>query len=632
MTPDTPRPHHLDTLLMQHLHAALPDLEPAALDLLRSHLEWVEIAGGQPLMTQGEPGDAMYLLVSGRLRASIRQHDGSQRVVREIARGQVVGEMSLYTDEPRSATLVAIRDSVLVRLGKSAFTRLLTLSAQASIALTRQIIQRLQTEGQQSLLDRPVTMGLIPISEGVDHAQLAQRLAAQLATHGRVAVVDAATLDSQLGEPGITARPDSDTDANRRIALHLDEIEAAHDFVLLISDASSTPWTQRCTRHSDELLLLANADAQPALHPIEVQCLVLRPPRTDATEVLVLLHPAERQSPQHTAAWLERRPVADHLHIRPTLDRDIARLARLQSRNGVGLVLAGGGARGLAHLGVHRALRERGIDVDVAGGTSIGSVMAAIVASDADTARVMEVTRWAFGRKPTSDFSWLPLVSLIKGRRLRTVVRDAMLRLIGHEADMEDLWKGCYCVASNYSRASEVLLRRGPLLRAVLASAAIPGALPPVVVDGDLLCDGGTFNNFPVDVMRRWRGVGRVIGVDLSGREPRKLDFDTVPGTAALLRDKLRPKAQRRYRLPSLVSYLINVTVLYSTSRQREARAQTQLYFNPALTRVGMLDWHRFDHIVQQGYEHGLAVLDEQQHGLPVLDEQQHGRAVPGGQ
>lgn len=612
MTPDTSRPHHLDTLLMQHLHAALPDLEPAALELLRAHLEWVEIAGGQALMNQGEPGDAMYLLVSGRLRASIRQDDGSQRVVREIGRGQVVGEMSLYTDEPRSATLVAIRDSVLVRLGKAAFTRLLTLSAQASIALTRQIIQRLQTQGQLSLLDRPVTMGLVPVSGGVETTAFAHRLAAQLARYGRVAVLDARTLDAQLGEPGISTRPDSDTDANRRIALHLDEVEAAHSFVLLVSDSSATAWTQRCTRHSDELLLLANADAPPALHPIEAQCLVVRPPRTDATEVLVLLHPAERRSPQHTAAWLERRPVADHVHIRPELERDIARLARLQSRNGVGLVLAGGGARGLAHLGVHRALRERGIEVDVVGGTSIGSVMAAAVAADPDTPELLGIARWAFGRKPTSDFNWLPMVSLIKGRRLRNVVHDAMVRLIGHEADIEDLWKGCYCVASNYSCASEVLLRRGPLLRAVLASSAIPGALPPVVVNGDLLCDGGTFNNFPVDVMRRWRGIGRVIGVDLAGREPRKLTFDTMPGSAALLRDKLRPRAQRRFKLPSLLSYLINVTVLYSTSRQRESRAQTQLYFNPALSRVGMLDWHRFDHIVQQGYEHAIEVLNAQ--------------------
>jgi NTE family protein len=92
----TALPTHLDTLLLRHLHAALPDLEPEAIDLLRAHLSWVEIPGGATLMAEGEPGDAMYLLVSGRLRTFLRQDDGTQRVVREIGRGEVVGEMSLY--------------------------------------------------------------------------------------------------------------------------------------------------------------------------------------------------------------------------------------------------------------------------------------------------------------------------------------------------------------------------------------------------------------------------------------------------------------------------------------------------------------------------------------------------------
>ena len=86
------------------------------------------------------------------------------------------------------------------------------------------------------------------------------------------------------------------------------------------------------------------------------------------------------------------------------------------------------------------------------------------------------------------------------------------------------------------------MLRSGNLGRAMRASIAIPGALPPVLYDGDLLCDGGTFNNFPVDVMRRMRGVGTVIGVDLNTRKPRQIDADEIPGSWALLRDRLRPR------------------------------------------------------------------------------------------
>ena len=147
-----------DDLLDRHLLALLGEMEPAALALLHRHLEWVSLAGGQTLMAQGEPGDSMYLMISGRVRAYVRGDDGVERLVREMARGQIIGEMSLYTDEPRSASVVAIRDSVLVRLGKQAFNELLASSAHISILLTRQIIHRLQNPQPRSQLARPVTI------------------------------------------------------------------------------------------------------------------------------------------------------------------------------------------------------------------------------------------------------------------------------------------------------------------------------------------------------------------------------------------------------------------------------------------------------------------------------------------
>jgi NTE family protein len=287
----------------------------------------------------------------------------------------------------------------------------------------------------------------------------------------------------------------------------------------------------------------------------------------------------------------------------------MARLARLLSRNAIGLVLGGGGARGFAHLGVWRALRARGIDVDCVGGTSVGALMAALIAADPPEEKAIDIARSAFRGNPTGDYNLLPLISLIMGRRTRVATERAIGELVGGPIDIEDLWKGYFCIASNYSQGREQRLRDGDLGRALLASSAIPGALPPVARDGDLLCDGGTFNNFPVDAMREMRGVGTVIGVDLGVRNPRRLEFDDVPGSWTLLMDKLRPRSKRRFRLPSLISYLLNVTILYSISRQEEARRLTDLYFNPPLHNVGLLQWARFDSIVRQGEQHAAEVL-----------------------
>ncbi|KQP12781.1 patatin-like phospholipase family protein [Pseudorhodoferax sp. Leaf267] len=618
MDPTTARQRFHDDLLSRHLKAIFGEVEAASLQHLRQHLRWVEIAGGDTLMHQGEEGDSMYLVVSGRLRAYTRGDDGSERLVGEMARGQTVGELSLYTGEPRAATVVAVRDSVLVRLAKSEFTQLLQSSAQVSIVLTRQIVHRLKGEGRHNTHDRPVAIGLVPITAGVDPAAFAAGLSAQLSErlmastgHGRVRVVGGADIGAALADAGVSlddADPEAQAEASRRVALLLDEIEATHDVVLLLADAAPSAWTQRCCRHCDELLLLADATQPMALHATEERFLMHRPPRTEVAEILVLLHPADLRSPRGTAGWLARRPLAGHVHLRPSLARDMARMARLLTRTGIGLVLAGGGARGFAHLGVYRALRERGIEIDWVGGTSIGAVMAAYVASDQSLDTVMANARRAFAVNPTGDYNLFPLISLFKGVRLRGVLRRAVDELTGFDADIEDLWKNYHCVATNYSRACEHRIDDGNLVQALLASISIPGALPPVVRGGELLCDGGTFNNFPVDVMRSMRGVGQVIGIDLNTRTA-QAGFEAIPGNISLWRDRLRPLAQRRYRVPLLPTYLMTVTALYSMSRQRQAQQNCDLYFHPALERVGMLQWQRIDQIVARGYAHAKTVL-----------------------
>ncbi len=608
-----PRHAHQEDLLGRLLQSCFGELAAPELALLREQLEWVELAAGQVLMAQGEAADSMYITVSGRLRVFVQDESGAPRRVRDLARGQLIGEMALYTGEPRSATVVAVRESVLVRLPQRGFEQLVARSSQASVAMTRQLIRRLQKPQQQrEPNERPVAMGLLPISAGVDAAAFARSLAQALSAIGRVRLVDADAVDGALG-PGAAQRTGGD---ERPLALLLDRLEAEADFVLLVGDDRPTAWTRRCARHCDELLLLADAAQPPALHATEQQCLqpaaaAAAPLQARAAEVLVLLHDEHTRLPAHTAAWLARRPLDDHVHLRRNHARDLARLARLQSRTGIGLVLAGGGARGFAHLGVLQALRDAGVEVDRVGGTSIGSVMAAMAAAEPPLDEAIAMLRSAFAINPTGDINLVPMISLIRGRRLRRIVSHAAFSLLGGPAAIEDLWKGFFCVATNFTQQREQVLDRGDLVTALLASTAIPGALPPVLHGGELLCDGGSFNNFPADVMQRMRGIGTVIGVDLALQQPRPLDLPELPGPWALAWDRLRSPRRRKYALPSLTSFLWGVTMLYSASRRQQARACCDLCFNPPLHRVGMLQWNRFDKIQRQGREHAQQVLQQ---------------------
>ena len=596
--------------LSHYLQAQFGEMNPEVLAAVCAHFTWVELEAGEVLMQQGQVADAAYLSLSGRLRVYVEgPEEGQRRAVRELGRGEILGEIGLYSEAPRSATVVALRHSVLARLEKAQFHELVQRYPQASFALTRQIIERLQTQHNSRPETAPVMLCLLPITAHVQQAELADKLRLALAQHGRTCCVGAAQVRAQA----LQQHGQADDAA---CALVLDELETQHDFVLMLADSADEGWSRLCTRHADEILLLAQASEPAQIHPIEHACLSALLQASEPNQTLLLLHPAELKSPLGMRRWLDRRPVGAHLNLRPALERDVQRLARIISHNATGLVLAGGGARGLAHLGVWKELQRRGIEIDCVGGTSIGAVMGALIAADAGVEPTIERARRAFRINPTGDYNWLPLVSLIRGRRVRQLIDSTFHELTGGQADVVDLWKGFFCIASNYSRGQELRLQQGDLSQALRASLAIPGALPPVVRDGELLCDGGTFNNFPVNVMRQQRGVRRVIGVDLGARSTRRLTFDEIPGPWALLLDRLRPRARQRYRLPSLVSYLLNVSILYSVSRQAESRRQCDLYLNPPLPKIGLLQWNQFETIVSQGEQHAREVLDQAEGGV----------------
>ncbi|HRZ01130.1 MAG TPA: cyclic nucleotide-binding domain-containing protein [Burkholderiaceae bacterium] len=598
---------HQEALFASHLNTLFGEFGPRLLQFARERAQWVSLPAGEVLMRQGEPGDAAYLAVSGRLRAYIADEAGRERMVREMGRGEIIGELSLYTGEPRSATVIAVRDTVLARLDQAQFQELLALDPRVSMLFTSRVIQRLRTEHLRRPWPAPVTVALLPVTAEPDAAQFARELAAQLAAHGRVAVLDSSA--PQIAAAAAGATPQDAREADARVALAIDAVEAGHDFVLLVADAGPSDWTRNCVHHADEILLLADATATPAVSALERSELLDGGARLEAAQILVLLHPAGARVARGARAWRERRPVAGHVNLRRGHAPDLARLARIVARKAVGLVLAGGGARGFAHLGIWRKLREAGVELDFVGGTSIGALMAVPIAADLPIDEALPIARRAFANNPSSDYNLLPLVSLIKGGRMKRAMRGALAEIAGGEVDIEEMWKSYFCVASNYSQAREQVIGGGGLERAMRATAAIPGAFPPVVMDGDLLCDGGTFNNLPVDAMRQVRGVGCVIGVDLGVHSARRLEFEDVPGSWELLLDRLRPRAKRRYRLPSLVSYLLNVTILYSVSRRDEVRRASDVYFNPPLYKVGLLDWSRFEAIVGQGEAHAVEVL-----------------------
>jgi NTE family protein len=489
------------------------------------------------------------------------------------------------------------------------FRELLLAYPLVSLNMMRQVIDRSKRVNSGRLAPtKPVIIGVLGISRNVDLVDFAQSLALQLRSHGETIVVTSRLMDEQFGEAGAAQASRAEVERSRLVTVRLDKIEEQHDFVVFVADAQRTEWTQRCIRHCDELLLVADADEPVTLHPNEID-LHASDGGSGSQERLVLLHPDNRRSPTQTARWLDGRHLSGHNHVRRGVTRDWQRLARVISRNTVGLVLSGGGARGFAHLGVMRAMEEAGIRVDMVAGTSIGAVMAAFAGMDIPALEMIDAARTAFRENPTGDYNLVPLMSLISGKRLRRIIDSAVVDSRGQHIDIEDLWKSYFCITSNYSAAREAVHVRGPPAKSIRASVSIPGALPPVMLNGELHIDGGTFNNFSTDVMSRL-GAARIIGVDLLRDRGLRYELDEVPGALELVRDKSRGRS-RRYRLPSLTSLLLNTSLMYSYARQQEALAMVDLHFAPTVYRFGMLEWSQFDKIVDAGCRHGLEQLDK---------------------
>ena len=295
-----------------------------------------------------------------------------------------------------------------------------------------------------------------------------------------------------------------------------------------------------------------------------------------------------------------------HHYVRDNEPGDVRRLARLLAGRAVGLVLAGGGARGFAHIGVVKALREAGVPFDLIGGASMGAVVAAGVAMGWDHSELSRRMRRAFVEtNPLSDFT-LPLLAVFRGKKVTQLLRDNF-----GDLQIEDMHPTFFCVSSNLTSGTAQIHRTGPLWKALRASVAIPGLLPPIIHEKHLLVDGGLMNNFPVDVMASY-ARGPIIGVDVAGDEAPIAEAENFSEQSwwPLFRQQLKGA-------PSIVSILMRSGTVGNEAQRRQARSQADLLFDPPLHGVGLRSWQAFDRAVAEGYAHASEIISA--HGVEAL-------------
>lgn len=547
------------------------DLPAATLDELAACAESIALAGGATLFEQDEVSDAFLLLRWGRLAAWRAGSDGQARLLGQISPGECVGEVGLILDQTRTATVFALRDSELVRWSRSVFEQIIAHHPAAMLRLTREALKR-----YAATVHRPAEVrciAVLPGTPGVDAVAFARRLAAQLPWLEKVRVV--------LPE-----------EAHGRSAGWFSRLEQESHGLIYVGDADSA-WRERCVRQSDAALLLADTDDKPG------NALTLPASLSPHLPLHLVLLRREPPAPGSTRAWLDA--FASHkMHHHVIDDADVARTARLLGARATGFVLSGGGARGFAHIGALRALREHDILPDYIGGCSAGAVVGACAAAGWDEARITEGMRTAFVvHDPLSDRT-LPLVAMSSGRR----VSQALHALFG-ERDIEDLPVPFFCVTTDLTEGVLRVHERGSLWTALRASSALPGLVPPVFHNHRVLVDGGVIDNLPVGEMRRRLG-GEIVAIDVGGSYRIETDLEETALPSSWFQ-MLRQWRRRAY--PGIGRILWRAAMVNSDANAVRQRKQSSLLLRPELAGIDLLDWKKLNHIVQLGYRDTLLAL-----------------------
>ncbi len=575
------------------------------LKAMGSELEWVAVRRGETLVKEGEPSDSLYVLVSGRL--SILK--GEERIA-QLSQGAIVGELGFLSDEPRSATVIAMRDSIVMRLTKKSYQVFGKMLPAMQQALIEGIVRRFGKV--QPKATPPIIRSIAIVGVNTIPTDMIDRLQEALGRFGQVLTLTSDTLET-IAFGGALEMLDSPRDSSL-VTSWLNDQESAYRVILYITDAIPTTWTQQCFQQADHLLLVADATHAPDA-PYPNQALVENRDLA-ITRDLMLVHP-DHQEPLGTLRWLKAHSVQRHFHAARNRPDSIARLARFLMGQAVGIIFAGGGARGFSHIGVMRALNEAGVPVDIVGGVSAGALMGAFLAQERHPDEAEQL-----GTQYLTNFVdyTLPLVSLSSGKRLSKGVD-----VVCGDKHIEDLWLKFFCVSTNLSTSSLHVHTQGRLHQAVRASASIPGVFPPVIADNetrDILVDGGVMNNVPTDVMQQTFAPGTMIVIELGGETSARrspFNHDEVLSGFSLLLNRLNPLRQKRIKAPSLAGTLFRTLMMNDSASLEKQRSIADIYMTPDLKKYSIFRADSVTELSQVGYEYARTAIAEWKEKHPSI-------------
>ncbi|KAL9057542.1 MAG: hypothetical protein Q9162_002275 [Coniocarpon cinnabarinum] len=635
-------------------------------------LEWVQVDAGQAIFREGDDSDAIYIVLNGRLRmlrmvngkpqvmGEYGQGDsvGELEVLTESRRP---GTLHAIRDTelaklPKTLfnSLALENPEITIKISKLIATRMrdLTEDAMHDVGQTR---ASGSVGGLAASTINLRTVSILPVTSGVPVVEFGSRLLSalsQIGTASGVTSLNQAAILNHLGRHAFNRM------GKLKLSQHLADLEEKYGLVLYVADTNvNSPWTQTCISQADCILLVGLAEGSPEIGEYER---FLMTSKTTARKELVLLHAERYCQPGLTRKWLRNRLWINgshhHVHmsfrttaepVHPQARRfgfalkqrvqtlqqeiqkytsrrlrqtplysseqtpfkgDFHRLARRLTGKSVGLVLGGGGSRGLSQIGIIRAMEEAGVPIDIVGGTSIGAFVGGLYAWDADMVPLYGRAKKFAGRMGSIwrfalDLTY-PSASYTTGHEFNR----GIFKTFG-TAQIEDFWLEFYCNTTNISKSRQEFHTSGYVWRYVRASMSLAGLVPPLCDEGSLLVDGGYLDNLTVNHMKSL-GASLVFAVDVGSLDDQTLHSygDSLSGFWAAF-NRWNPFSS--FANPPTLSEIQGKLAYVSSIDALERAKNTPgvRYMRPPVVEYATLDFGKFEEIVKVGFEYGTEFL-----------------------
>jgi NTE family protein len=556
-------------------HALFDGVAPEALEALQAASEIRQISGGEALVRQGDDADALYFVESGRFRVVVNK----TRIVAHIEAGEAVGELAFFAGGKRTADVIAMRDSSVLEVSRKAFDTITLRYPELNAAMLKLVSERLAvaTARTSSITSKnPRVIALLPAGT----SQMPDGFLARM-TEAFEAVVNPETPVVPLD------RGTSEASSSHEYQSWLAEQETRGAYVL-IDGSGPEDWGQMVCRNADALVMVghpAQADPEPNAMEEAAMRWIAEPQRS-----LLLLRSHPSKTISHSGQWIDPRAPKLHHHVALDQGADFTKVARFLTGRAVGVVLAGGGALGCAHLGVIKALQQARIPIDFIGGASAGAAMGGAIARGMSVDETLDQMEAMFIHAKAMKRLTLPIYSL-----LDPTVFDSELRTRYGTRDIADQPVNFFGVSTNLSTNGLHIHRRGPLWECVRASGSLPTILPPFIdSEGNILVDGGVLDNVPVKVMHAIKSGPNIV---VSLGDPNEVwrtevGYDDIRGRWTLLKDVLL-RRKRKAEFPSIVEIMSRSMVVASRMASKEMLGERDILVNPPIIpNMQILDWH----------------------------------------